>query len=744
MNKEEEVFTLIKENDPNKLSSFIKKNVDIINFNYENERNKTIFDYLIKFNNHSLISFILSKKKINLYRNTHILKYPIKHQFNKVVKNIINYDNKIILFNDNHNLNAFLYSIKYNNFEILEFLYNSIEDTDKNKYYTKIIYKSDSLFHYIFNTNITNSLKIFNILHIDKIQDYCNNDNETILMCLYKNIKEDTEDKHLDFINKINKIIQNPLFNIQESINNKTLLHFLIDIEYYKTVLFYLNKIIANKLDYNINTQDIKGQTIFHLLLRQLIKDNKNNIQSIIEILNLLFNNINTFKPNFNIYDIKLKTPIYLILKIDNLIFNNNKNRRDKDLKETLTICTKKLILNSNLNLQTLNFYSPLHLITKYKFYNIFSEELKVKKLNITLKNKDNKLPFDYLTNDKDFNDFFNIYFDSYIFNIQKNKYINNSLNKSCFSDIQNNKIESCKSKLIDKIKNKEFEDLNIIKYKIDIKTQDTKNNNISFIYFGSSIDIIYVCKMLNKNNSVYFPHEKKINSNSQFPIIQFYKSNNLIVDNESIIDDNFIFWYPNNNSLFINPYLIHKIIKKTDKNKIVFIPLLIYYENKEINHMNMIYFIKDKIYHFDPYGTFNNDKLKINSFSNQLVKTLNGKFTYINPEKYLNKIELQYFEENEKSVYYFNDSVNYCIIWCLLFSDIFFNNLNLKFEQVIKYTRINLFQNQINLKKLIKDKLLEFINYRNTELEKQNINIIDFYNDNLKIDSLYNIINSL
>ena len=159
---------------------------------------------------------------------------------------------------------------------------------------------------------------------------------------------------------------------------------------------------------------------------------------------------------------------------------------------------------------------------------------------------------------------------------------------------------------------------------------------------------------------------------------------------------------------------------------------------------MNMLYFIKDKIYHFDPYGTFNNDKLKINSFSNQLVKTLNGKFTYINPEKYLNKIELQYFEENEKSVYYFNDSVNYCIIWCLLFSDIFFNNLNLKFEQVIKYTRINLFQNQINLKKLIKDKLLEFINYRNTELEKQNINIIDFYNDNLKIDSLYNIINSL
>ena len=58
MNKEEEVFTLIKENDPNKLSNFIKENVDTINFNYENERNKTIFDYLIKLLKILLITII--------------------------------------------------------------------------------------------------------------------------------------------------------------------------------------------------------------------------------------------------------------------------------------------------------------------------------------------------------------------------------------------------------------------------------------------------------------------------------------------------------------------------------------------------------------------------------------------------------------------------------------------------------------------------------------------------------------
>lgn len=743
MNKEEEIFNLIKENDPVKLSNFIKKNVDIINFNYDNERNKTIFDYLIKFNNHSLISFILGKKKINLYRNTHILKYPIKHHFNNIVKSILDYDNKIILFNDNNNFNTFHYSIKYNNFEILEYLYKSIDELDKNMYYSKITYKSDSLYHYIFNTNIKNSIKILDILHINNIEDVFNDNNETILLCLFKNIKDDKEEKHLEFIEKINKIIQKPLFDIQQKDTDKTLLHYLIDIGYYKTTLSYLKNIINQKINYNINIQDNKGQTIFHILLRQIIKDDKNNIQLIVEVLNLLLENINILKPNFNIYDIKLKTPIYLLLKINNIFLNVNRNRRDKDIKDILVSCTKKILTNSNLNFQSLNFYSPLHLITKYKFFNIFKDELVFKKLNITLKDKDNKRPFDYLNNEKDFNDFFDIYFESYVNNVKKNKYLNNDLNKKCFNDIKSENIEKCKNRLLEKIKNKDCEDLNILKYNFNIKQYENKNN-ISFIYLGTSIDIIYVCKMLCKNKSVYFPHEKKINSNSQFPIIQFYKSNNLNIDNESVIDDNFIFWYPNNNSLFVNPYLIHKIIKKTEKDKIVFIPLLIYYEDKEINHMNMLYFIKDKIYHYDPYGTFNNEKVKIKSFSNQLVKTLNGKYNYVNPETYLNKIELQYFEENEKSVYYFNDSVNYCVIWCLLFSDLFFDNVNLPFEQVIKYMKLNLFQKHINLKKLIKDKLLEFIEYRNNELEKQNINVNDFYNDNINIDSIYNIVNSL
>ena len=69
---------------------------------------------------------------------------------------------------------------------------------------------------------------------------------------------------------------------------------------------------------------------------------------------------------------------------------------------------------------------------------------------------------------------------------------------------------------------------------------------------------------MLKKNDKVYFPHDKNIGNKSVFPIIQYYKKNSLVIDNEAIIENNFIFWFPKNTSLFINPYLINKIIKKT------------------------------------------------------------------------------------------------------------------------------------------------------------------------------------
>lgn len=743
MNTEtEKTFLLVKENKQQELFKYIKKHIDIINFDFENKIYKSIVDYLIKFNYSEILKYILEHKKINLYRNKNILKYPIKHGLTEILKILIKHDNKIINFTDSNGFNAFMYAVKYGEIDFLKIFHEEIKDLDKMKFYKNIQVENETFLHFIINNNVLKTTKIFKILQISTCEDLVNSKNESLLMTFYKNIKSDNEEKNKDLIESINEIIKKPNLTIQEIEEDKTLLHLLLEYKYYSTILYYLRKSLQEKNFFKLDIQDKKGQSIFHILLRQIILDESDKLKVLVEILKLLLTLSEKIETNFNVYDAKLKTTSFLIIKILKILLQ--KQRRNTTTLEDLITCGKRIILKSNLNIQDLNFTTPLHLIVKYKLYDIFKDELKNKKLNITLKDKEDKNIFDYLTSEEDFKNFFNIYFESYIYYLNKNKFVENEFNRENLKLIKENNKDKCKERLFEKIKNKDFEDLNTIKYKLDVKKVNVKNNDFSFIYFGSSIDILYVCKMLKKNDKVYFPHDKNIGNKSVFPIIQYYKKNSLVIDNEAIIENNFIFWFPKNTSLFINPYLINKIIKKSKKGLIVYVPLLIYLEDKEINHMNMLYFVNDQIFHYDPYGTYHNEKLKMGLFGDLLSNFLNNKFNYANPEKYSNKIELQFFEEENKNVFYVNDSVNYCIIWCLFFSSIYFDNPNLNFEQIIKYMKINIFKDHLNLKKLIKDKLREFMEYRNSELKNQGIDLSDYYNDNLNVDYYYQIINSL
>ena len=164
-----------------------------------------------------------------------------------------------------------------------------------------------------------------------------------------------------------------------------------------------MNLIDKSKIKLNVNLQDKKGQTIFHVLLRRLIKDDKNKLEKIIENLQILLKISDSLDVNFNIYDMKLKTTVYLNLKIMNIFYKIDR-RRNKRLLDALTECGRKIILKSNLNIQDLNFCTSIHIIAKFKLFKIFKDELKIKKINITLKNKEDKRPFDYLTNEEESN----------------------------------------------------------------------------------------------------------------------------------------------------------------------------------------------------------------------------------------------------------------------------------------------------------------------------------------------------
>ena len=139
---------------------------------------------------------------------------------------------------------------------------------------------------------------------------------------------------------------------------------------YCKVTPFIIEKRKKDRINFNI--QDKKCQTIIHLLLRDIFKNPENGLKDI-EILNYLIDN--KFIVNYNIYDLKLKYPINLFLKILHYYEQLNKKERIKrnfDIYDNLIIYGKKLIMKSNLNFQDLNYNSSVHLLIKYNFYQLF------------------------------------------------------------------------------------------------------------------------------------------------------------------------------------------------------------------------------------------------------------------------------------------------------------------------------------------------------------------------------------
>lgn len=732
MNKEtEDIFNLLKENNIKDLEKKVKDNINKLNFNAEDKNNKTIIDYIIKTNNYQLLAFIIKNKKINTLRNRHILKTPIKYGFNKIIDLLINYNIDLLRFRDNENLNIFCYCVKYNNIEAFKLLDKKVKEINKILFYQNL--KDDNninFFHYLIKNNIEKCQEFLDYLNIKNIEDSTDKNNNTILMDFYRNDKINETDK-IQLSEYIKKLIPKPDLLSQETKTDKTLLHILSDIENYDIIIYYLK----NTESYNLNAQDIKGQTIIHILIRKLYQ-NHNKALKILEVLNYIISNDKLL--NYNITDIKLKTPLFLYLKIFNHYISDTR-RQNKELIKEFKDYGVKLIEKSNLNTQDLNYNSPLHLLCKYDLFKYFKNIIKDKKINITLKDKDNKTPIDYL-NSKNYDDFIELFTDNYINLLTKNKFVESVFNKDCLKDTG-----KCKEIIKDKIKNNDLSFLDITKHNLKVKNLIKNSNVYNFIYTGSSLDIICICKMLKTSyKNVYLPIDKKINTDDNIPIIQFYRSNNLNVYSESILDNSFIFWIPENNSLFFNPYIIKKIKKRKNKNIIIFIPLLIFIKEERINHMNLLFIVDNKIYHYDPYGTVNNRELKIKMFGDLLVKELNEDYEYVNPEEYLNKFGIQYFEEEVKDLYYFNDSVSYCIIWCFIFAKLYFDNRYLTFDKVIKYLLNIVLKNQINIKKMVKDNLINLIEFRNHYLIKLNIDINDYFNNNINSDIYLNIISEI
>jgi len=410
---------------------------------------------------------------------------------------------------------------------------------------------------------------------------------------------------------------------------------------------------------------------------------------------------------NYSYTDRNLETPIHIALK----------NNLDKPFMKPSSLF--KLIYESDLNIPNLMNCTPLHLLAKYsniedlKYY---SESIKNKKLNLTIKDNNMKTPSYYLSreNKKIFNTA------NPISDIKKSNIIMPSIRKTNFSlfnsDILHNAIYT--AMILRKYKNLAIPTQ---KYDITINRQSQDFNNMANYKSTEGILIRDIINTYFENFYTIMPH------------LLLWKSHDLFYYNKAI----------------------KKSVKSILKNKkIDYIMLkLSLIPNNGGTHANiLIYDIKKNILErFEPFGP--NDMLdesELNRYIEMLAKKIfNNKVKYISPKLFMNDTKFQLVSsdsdpENKKA----GDPIGYCMAWCFWYLELRLQNPNTPSDKLVE----DAFKNILKNRDMNSNQVLDYIrNYsnsldgmKNKFLKESGVPKKEYYNMNYDDDTLNRIIENL
>jgi ankyrin repeat protein len=714
-----------------------KLTVEDIDLNLKDNNNNYLINYLVIQNNYKLLKklFQINDIKIDIFDsdNKNILYIPIKYNYDNIFNLLLDYNKKTIGVSicdikDKNNNIALHYAINYKNIEFIKLLLDNnsninIEDNDGNNSFhlsilsrdidiVKLIFKSSNDKLYIINSRTLNG---YTPIH------YATNLQEIKIL---EFLLENNADINLqDYENEFNIIISSIKLRSKEI--------FLICLKY----------------NIDINKQDIYGNTILHYIILEELYD-------FFEIL------IDKYDLNCNLWNIDGKLPLHLYFDIDNINFSKN-NILDY------------LVLNTNLNIQDNNYISCLHLLCKFNIWEEFEDILIKKKLDILVKNNDNIRPIDYILKLKDdkITKFLNIITNSYLYLIQKKKEKiwqsewenicknNDDITNDDIKNLKNNNIsynknqtkqENCKKFILNKIKdlinendndkcnNKSFP---VNRGKLCIKLDDIKNNNIPFCTFtGSSLDIIFgLIYLLKKHNKSCSTIPNNFIKNNE--LCDTYNNNNININNKCHFLNFEIVW-AFNKIHFVDKldYLLNKCLYN-DIKRFIIIPLGI--ELQHASHANYIIFDKElgEIERFEPHGSgilfnFNYnpnllDDILENKFSELLNNKIHKKIKYYRPSDFLPKISLQLLDITEKRKHNIGDPGGFCALWSIFYTDMRLTYNTIPRHKIIKYIIKIIKQQNISYKNLIRNYASNIIELRDIVLNKINITINEWLNEN-------------
>ena len=692
MNNENRLFTLIKNHKYIELMKFIDDNQNI-NINIRDNSNVYLIQYAIMYNNMNIVEYLL-KKNVNiniLDEHGRLLLYnPIKFNYINIVNLILVYNKNNIGLSildkiDKYNNNILHYAIKFNNIDIVKLIL-------KYNFYINIcdINNNNALHLAIKQKNIS----ICNLLIDKNINiNQLNNDSETPL---YMAI-------NIGFFQIIDILLEKKCI-IDTKENIKQMTPFLI--AGFNGYVDICDKLYKYNID--INDQDNLGNTILHYAIKHKDINLYNNYYKLIDlnlinadgedILHYLLKNI---YEHFDTYDIK-----YLIEK-------------------------------SNLNIQDISGNTSFFKLIELNIWEQYYDILINKKLKIFLKNHNNLNIYEYMENKNNFNNFITLITTSH-YNISDKK----NLNQLC-NNYNKDKCINILKKYI--ITNKKPYPQDYRNYNISIIS-----NNINFITFtGITLDIVCgLIFLLKKYNYIKTSLTNKFIFNDD--LYNYYIDNGIIKNYDYDFLNFEILWIYQ--KLFL-PTTLKKNIDKFLKNiKYQFFIIPIGIELSNGYHSNILFYDKktNEIERFEPNGkdnpiNFNYNPKLLDELLFEKIKEFIPNVIYLNPSMYQEKIGPQMLDtiENKKNKY-IGDPNGFCAAWCLWYIDNRIQYYDINRNNLIKKLLNNAKINNINIRNLIRNYSKNITDIRDGFLNKYNININDWLNDNYDKNIFDNIINDI
>lgn len=631
-----------------------EKDIDINMMDYSNNY---LIHYAVMFNKLDIVELLIKKgARIDTVdkKNRSLLYIPIKHNYGDMIKLLLKY-NKIIIgesiidISDVNGNTPLHYAIGFQNMEFIKLL---IEEGS--------------------NVNKTD-LSGFNSLHLSVYS-------RSLYIC---------------------KIIYTLISNINARSNNgETCLHIAVNLGLFDIVSLFLQA----GADPNISDLEFEVVPLTYSV-------NENNK----EITELLAR----YKANPNIQDIYGNTPIhYAVMKNNfsmltvNYQIPINFNKYNIDGKIPMHLCFDKrnnvdeyvnyFIEKSNLNVQDNNNMSCLHYLTKTGIWVNYMDLLKKKKLNIYLKNKDNKTPLDYA--DKRLID---VAIDSYIYLLENSTGWKEEWENNCSKDLV-----KCRRKVKKKIVNLKDEcgEFSFPVKKSYVCIDVSEGENVKFCtYTGADIDIlvglIYLLKKYENICSI-------LTSVDKFEIMWSHFKLHIQED------------FDNN---------INKCMKN-NKKRFIIIPLGI--ELNQGQHANYLIYDKKKneIERFEPHGAgspqnfYYNPNL-LDTILEKRIGYIIKNAKYVRPSDYLPKIGFQLFDVYE-NVSKIGDPGGFCALWAMWYVDMRIKYKEVQRKDLVEFMIQIIKKKNISFKNLIRNYSVNVLSIRDKILTEAEIDINVWLNE--------------